>query len=86
MSSRTHELKTSPKYFKQVVGGSKTFEVRKHDRDFKVADIIKLKEWEDKGNFYTGREYEVIITYILSSKDFHAIAPGYSVLAIQPAN
>ena len=33
-----HQLKIEPDYFKKIVEGVKTFEVRKNDRDFHVGD------------------------------------------------
>jgi len=40
-----HDLKTWPLYFAAVSSGKKTFEIRKNDRDFKVGDILILKEF-----------------------------------------
>lgn len=37
---KTHELKIKPEYFRDVVRGIKTFEVRQNDRNFGVGDII----------------------------------------------
>lgn len=42
---KTHELKILPQYFKAVQNGSKTFELRKNDRRFKVGDTLILREW-----------------------------------------
>ncbi len=39
-----HELKTDPDVFAQLVTNKKTFEIRYNDRDFKVGDILKLRE------------------------------------------
>lgn len=39
-----HYLKTEQDYFRSVQDGCKKFELRKNDRDFKVFDIIVLKE------------------------------------------
>lgn len=33
---KTHELKIKPEYFRDVVRGIKTFEVRQNDRNFGV--------------------------------------------------
>ncbi|KXT63177.1 DUF3850 domain-containing protein [Lactococcus sp. DD01] len=40
---KTHELKLDVKYFDEVKNGTKNFEIRKNDRDFKVGDILILK-------------------------------------------
>ena len=40
----THALKTLPEYFAAVKDGSKPFEVRKNDRDFKKGDKVLLQE------------------------------------------
>lgn len=61
----THELKILPEYFRSVLCGDKTFEVRsKADREFHVGDILKLNEYDvDSG--YTGRFIHVQVTYLL---------------------
>lgn len=41
-----HELKIWPQYFKPVIDGLKTFEVRKNDRGFQAGDIVSLQEWD----------------------------------------
>lgn len=38
----THALKTLPKFFDKVAEGTKTAELRKNDRGFKVGDYVKL--------------------------------------------
>lgn len=56
-----HELKTFPEYFLPMNLGNKTFEVRKNDRDFKIGDILQLREWD--GKKYTGKYTYREITY-----------------------
>ena len=59
-----HLLKILPKYFEPVQSNDKTFEVRKDDRDYKVGDILILREWSPEEG-YTGRYCTRRITYIL---------------------
>ena len=40
MSKTHHDLKISPKYYRDIESNEKTFEVRFNDRDFKVGDIV----------------------------------------------
>ena len=50
-----HEIKILPEYFELLFtphGGVKRFELRKNDRDYKVGDVVTLKEWT--GTEYTG--------------------------------
>lgn len=62
-----HELKILPEYFQALITETKTFEYRRFDRDFKVGDILHLRETDLKlSQQYTGREMFVIITYILT--------------------
>ena len=48
-----HELKIWPQYYARVKDGSKTFEVRKSDRDFKWGDDVWLHEWDPELKDYT---------------------------------
>lgn len=76
-----HELKTWPEYFESILSGDKTFEVRKNDRDFKVGDIISLKEWNPATGIYTGRESQRRISYILTGGQF-GIEERYVVMGL----
>ena len=92
--SKIHELKILPYFFVAVKAGSKTFELRKNDRNFKVGDILVLKEFktgcvdhtgdeevviEERG--YTGREIKKRISYILEGGQY-GLRKGYSILAL----
>jgi uncharacterized protein DUF3850 len=84
---KIHELKSWPQYFKKVVDGSKTFEVRLNDRDFKVGDFLFLREYDPETKQYSGRFQYVRVTYILGSEEHDAVSPkalhpDYVILAI----
>lgn len=62
----THDLKTWPEYHAQLRARTKTFEIRVNDRDYRVGDTLRLREWDPETREYTNVE-EVIaeVTYIL---------------------
>ncbi len=92
-----HTLKIDEQWFDAVAVGTKNFEVRKNDRDFKVGDTLLIEEWDstviDKGEGYesqfgprgcTGRRAVATITFILRAEEFPiAINEGYAVLGIK---
>lgn len=92
-----HALKIDEQWFDAVAAGTKNFEVRKNDRDFKVGDTLLIEEWDskvvDKGEGYesqfgprgyTGRKAVATITFILRAEEFPiAIKEGYAVLGIK---
>lgn len=41
-----HDLKIWPQFYSRVQDGSKTFEVRKNDRQFQFGDTVTLREWD----------------------------------------
>ncbi len=56
-------LKILPEYYKEVLIGNKTFEIRKNDRDFKVGDTIILMQYD--GEKYMDSEIiEAKISYV----------------------
>ena len=77
---RVHELKIKPEYFEAVIWLRKRFELRKFDRDFRVGDTLKLREYKD--GEYTGRNLQTSIKYILSDCPEYGLMPGYCILGI----
>ncbi len=77
-----HALKTHPKYFKDIEALTKTFEVRKNDRDFKTGDALLLQEYDPETKKYTGKEWNGHIGYILDDPEF--VKKGFVILAIKP--
>ncbi|HEX2900014.1 MAG TPA: ASCH/PUA domain-containing protein [Bacteroidia bacterium] len=83
---KTHELKTWPSYFEAIINGTKTFEVRRNDRDFAPGDTLLLKEFdpgrEAQGFFgTTGREITCGVGAVLHGGQF-GIESGYCVMSI----
>ena len=81
---RVLDVKIHPPYFQAVMDGDKTFEVRLNDRDYRVGDRLKLREWtppqEGKVTGYTGRQVQRTVTYILTESP--GLALDYVVLGL----
>ena len=85
---QTHELKTDPQVFDDVVSGKKTFEIRKDDRGFEVGDLLILRKTQHTGAEmangaplkYTGTVY-VYVTYILRG---YGLEDGWVIMSITP--
>lgn len=80
----THDLKTWPAFFADVLSGHKTFEVRRNDRDYRAGDLLRLREWSPDTQAYTGRETVRRVTYTLDSSRHEGVAPGHVVMGIAP--
>ena len=78
----THELKIHSIYFEAVKAGTKTFELRRNDRNYQVGDQLILQEWEASTEQYSGDELYMEVTYILEGG--FGLKKGYCVLSIKP--
>lgn len=81
MFDTQHELKTWPEYFQDIMEGSKTFEVRKNDRNYEVGDTLLLREYDPGAKEYTGSEITVRVHYILNGGQF-GIEKGFIVMSV----
>lgn len=81
-----HDLKTWPAFFPALLNGKKTFEVRRNDRDFRVEDILILREWDPTIEDYTGRVVRRVVTYLARAEDLSrmgsGLREGFCVMAI----
>ena len=88
---RTHVLKSWPEFFERVLEGTKTFELRRNDRDFQVGDVLLLREWIPPAvrckpggaivaGSYTGREIYARVVYSLAHAD--GLDLGFVILGI----
>jgi hypothetical protein len=80
-----HQLKIKQCYLYHIIEKTKTFEIRKNDRDFQVGDTIRFLPIEDE-NYNV---YEILspvpdysINYVLSFS--MGLLGGYVCLAITP--
>lgn len=93
---KLHELKIKAKYYLDIVGGGKTFEIRKDDRDYKVGDLIKFNVIQtEKDKEHDCFEYHIIplclsskdkvfqITYILRDVPEYGLDKDYCILGIK---
>lgn len=84
----THELKCWPHFFTEIGAGRKRHDLRRsHDRDFRVGDLMRLREFDPKVEAYTGRDQVVAITYITSADlpcalSRGALHPDFCILSI----
>jgi hypothetical protein len=67
---KKHELKVWMNYYEDIAEGKKNFELRFNDRNFQVGDVLRLREYNEKENYYTDREITKTISYILSDTTF----------------
>jgi hypothetical protein len=85
----THNLKCWPEFFQAILEGRKTHDLRRSDdRVFGVGDRLRLQEFDPKAERYTGREFEVEITYMTSSDvpcalSGKALDPRFCILSIR---
>lgn len=82
----SHDLKVWPEFFAPLERGDKLFELRRDDRDFKVGDWLKLREWAPpdianaKPGGFTGARCLRRISYVLRAADVpNFLAPGDGV-------
>lgn len=74
---KAHVLKINLEAFKAVLEWRKFFEIRLNDRDYRVGDLLFLKEWD--GEQFTGNWLWRQVSYISTYEQ----KPGYCVLSIQ---
>ena len=84
----SHNLKCWPEFFDAVVSGRKKHDLRRaDDREFRVGELVLLREFDPAARRYTGREQTVKITYI-TWKDLpcalseEALHPAFCILSI----
>lgn len=88
MTSRTHDVKSWPQFFRPVVSGTRTHELRRDDRNYRVGDRIVLREYDVETQSYTGSFCVAAITSI-TSRDVpcavsdQGLSPDFCILSVQ---
>lgn len=77
----THSLKILPEHFNEVVSGNKKSEIRYNDRNYRVGDILSLREWDGDCGDYSGKQVEVRVTHILDDERY--LQNGYVMLSFE---
>jgi hypothetical protein len=77
-----HKLKTWTEYFEKVLDGSKAFEIRENDRNYKKGDLLLLQEYNPIKKRYTGREVLVKVNYIFYGGKF-GLEKKYCIMSIE---
>lgn len=77
------ELKVWMNYFEDIKDHRRNFELRYNDRNFQVGDILRLREYNEKENYYTDRQVFRIISYILSDTTF-GLKDNWVVIGFEP--
>lgn len=76
-----HKLKIETQYFKQVISGEKTFEIRFNDRNYTAGDSLLLCEYDPETGRFSGNSVFVSVTSICD--DIRFVKPGYVVMSIK---
>ncbi len=76
----THHVKCWPDYFKSIVRGEKTFDLRKNDRGYEIGDDVVFEEYRPGVGEYTGATTARRIVYVL--REFEGLQPGYCILGL----
>lgn len=78
-----HDLKTWTEHYQNVIRGLKPWEIRLNDRDYKVGDILNLKEYFPNLNEFSGESTLFEVTHILHGGQF-GIEKGFCIMSIKP--
>ena len=77
---KVHEIKCWRQWFAGVVERSKTFEIRKNDRDYRSGDALRLIEWDNLAGKPTGRVALCKVLDVL--QDFDGLTRGYCAMGV----
>ena len=77
-----HELKTWHDYFEMMWRGDKTFELRRNDRDYKVGDLLLLREYDEKAGAYMPRSMLMHVTCVVKDVPAFGLQDGFCIMSV----
>ena len=83
-----YEVKSWPWFFEEMIAGRKKHDMRDmRDREYKVGDLMLLREFDPRTGQYTGRSARALITYITSNStpcamSSSALDNDYAILSV----
>ncbi|WGY01802.1 DUF3850 domain-containing protein [Nocardioides sp. QY071] len=88
MNNRVHQIKSWSKFFRPIVAGERSHELRRNDRDYQVGDILILREYDPEAGDYTGSACEAVVTSMTSQERPCAVSDeglnaGFCILSIR---
>jgi hypothetical protein len=84
MAKAIHELKVNPQFWRPLTSGLKPFELRRNDRNFKVGDTLRFREYShDIGYIDRGVYVDKFVSYVLYPEDCPGLEAGYVILGIR---
>lgn len=78
-----HVLKCIEPYYYDLWIGTKTFELRKDDREFEYMSGDSLVLYQVKNGLLTGEYIIKKVTYVLKLADDFGLKPGYCIMSIK---
>lgn len=78
-----HELKCWPPHFQDIIEGSKRFELRYDDRNFKEGDVLFLREYDPNNDSYTMRSFKVRVIHLTRDTSL-GLQDRYVCMSIRP--
>ena len=84
-----HHLKSWPEYFEPIFEGYKNFELRRNDRDYRIGDVLVLREWEPNTKTYSERKCRRRVRFVLDGvgtvgaiEPLKGLSVGYCILGL----
>lgn len=80
--NKLHILKIKEKYLRAIENGLKLFELRKNDRDYQVADLIRFVDCNGQ-NYLKSSNCLYEITYVLKNVPEYGLDEDYCILGLR---